>query len=293
MNRTVYAFVSLCALLLVSTPAAADMKAALAALDANEYQKSAKMLAEAFEAGEYDAAFYMGRILELGMTGNPDIEGAVALYAAGSAKGSALSKNRLGILHMEGKGVLQDFKQGAKLICEAADSGENNAQFNCGSLYLEGKGVSADKPKAYAYLEKASTNGNIAAKNTLADAYAQGADVPTDPKKAFSLWQQTAAVGNPYGLFALAKAYASGTGTTADPVKAHAYANLAAARGFPGAAELRGQVESKMSADAVVEAQQIARGWRSAATDERSSIQPVVTEASDKKPRPPKTDTNN
>ncbi len=44
--------------------------------------------------------------------------------------------------------MLQDFQQGAKLICEAADAGDVNGLFNCGALYEEGKGVAADKAKA-------------------------------------------------------------------------------------------------------------------------------------------------
>ncbi|RFC63236.1 MULTISPECIES: tetratricopeptide repeat protein [Mesorhizobium] len=270
MNRLSRVLLATSIACLSAVPAYADLKSALIALDDKEYEKSAKMLAAAFEAGEYDAAFYMGRMLELGLTGAPDINGAIALYATGSAMGSSLAKNRLGILHMEGVGVLQDYKQGAKLICEAANVGEQNAEYNCGALYQEGKGVSVDSAKAIDYFKRAAIQGNVAARNMLADIYAGGKGIDVDAKKAFDLWQQTAAVGNPYGLFMLAKNYSEGTGADKDLIKAHAYANLAAARGVAGASEMRASIETKLSPDDVVTAQQVARSWRPAPDAEAS-----------------------
>ena len=145
------------------TPAFADLKQGLAAVDARDFPKAAKLLAEAFGKGEADAAFYMGRLLELGASGNPDVQGAIAMYVAGSSKGSALAKNRLGLLHLEGAGVLQDYEKGAKLICEAAAAGEPNAEFNCGSLLDQGKGLPKDPKKAIEWYQKAAAHEGLVA----------------------------------------------------------------------------------------------------------------------------------
>ncbi len=258
MNRIL--ITTLLATVCFSAAFATPLQDGLKAIDAKDYPKASKLLAEAFEKGEPDAAFYMGRLLEVGIDGKADPQAAVAMYAAGAAKNSAMAKNRLGVLHMEGTGVLQDYEQGKKLICEAAEAGDANAQFNCGALYDQGKGVTKDTKKAMDWYKKSAEKGNIAAKNSLGIIYADGAE--KDTTKAFQVWQQTAAVGNPFGLFRLGDAYGRGVGTPKDLVKAHAYLNLASARGVNEAQAIRAELEKQLTPEQITQAQQIARSWK-------------------------------
>ncbi len=246
----------------IAVPAQADVKSALDALNAKKYNKAAEELSKAFEAGEPDAAFYLGRMLELGLGGKPNLQAAVGLYIAGSAKKSAASKNRLGVLHIQGKGVLQDYEQGAKLICDAAELGDVNGAYNCGSILRDGKGVKKDEQKAVEWFKQASGKGHLGAKNLYANALVEGKYLKRDIKSAIGLYQQTAALGNPVGLFSLAQAFATGLGLDKDLVKAHAYFNIASALNHPQAAAARQTIEKSMNSGQVLKAQQLAKSWR-------------------------------
>ncbi len=262
MAGTLRASLAILAVVLVSSTAGADVKQGLSALEKKDYGAAAKQFSTAFEAGEADGAFYLGRMMELGFGGPANLKSAVALYLAGSAKGSPQAKNRLGVLHIEGKGVLQDYQQGAKLVCEAAELKDQNGQFNCGTLLLEGKGVEKNEKLAYDWFSKASDQGHLGAKNQYALALMEGKYVSRDIDKAVQLFQQTAAKGNPLGLFSIAQAFATGLGAEKDVVKAHAYFNIASALGHPQAADARKTVEKSMKQPQIVEAQQLARAWR-------------------------------
>ena len=120
----------------LNTISSGSVEKGLEHLEINDVSSAAKEFSKAYDNGDADGAFYLGRMSELGIGLKPDLSRAVALYKAGSEKGSPLAKNRLGLMHLSGQGALQDFELGAKLVCEAADKGDSNAQFNCGNLYL-------------------------------------------------------------------------------------------------------------------------------------------------------------
>jgi uncharacterized protein len=258
--------VVLCLFAWATLIAYADTKRGLAALEGNKIGEAAEAFNAAFEKGDGDGAFYLGRMVELGVGVEPDIRRAAQLYDAGAVKGSALAKSRLGLMKMGGEGVLQDFDAGAKLVCDAAEAGLADAQFNCGNLYLSGKGVTKDMRIAMQWMSKASAKSHVAATNFLALGYMAGEGVPTEPDKARELFATTAAQGNALGLFYTALFFEE-PGRDADPVKAHAYFNLAAARGHPGAAEKRDLVASKLSDKQISEAQNMAQSWTASSAD--------------------------
>lgn len=232
------------------------------ALNAKKYEEAASGFSEAFKGGEYDAAFFLGRMLELGLGGPPDLKAAIGLYLAGSTKGSGPAKNRLGVLHIQGRGVLQDFAEGAKLICEAAETGDVNGQFNCGSLLQQGRGVAKNDAKAVKWFKAAAAQGHLAAKNQYANALIEGKFIERDVKQAVRLFQQTAATGNPVGMYSLAQAFAGGLGVDKDLIQAHAFFNIAAALEHPKAAEARQIVEQQLKPEQIIRAQQLAKAWR-------------------------------
>lgn len=240
----------------------ANVSKGLEHLENNDASSAAKEFSNAFDAGDADGAFYLGRMSELGIGLKPDLTRAVALYKAGAEKGSSLSKNRLGLMHLSGQGALQDFELGAKLICEAADGGDANAQFNCGNLHLQGKGVTKDKKTAVSYFEKASEQNHIAAQNFLGLAHLKGEGVQVSSKKANEQFQRTADAGNPLGMFQLAEYFADADNEGhKDLEKSHMYFNLAASNGHPGAAARRDEVQAQMTPEALVRAQKMAREW--------------------------------
>lgn len=243
----------------------------LAALEQQDYTSASEMFSQAFDQGEADGAFYLGRMLELGIGGQPNLKAAIGLYIAGSERGSGAAKNRLGVLHVQGKGVLQDFEQGALLVCEAGELGDVNGAYNCGTLTLEGRGVEKDEAVAYDWFRSASELGHLGAKNAYARALIEGKFVEQDIGAAMELFQQTAAQGNPVGLYALGQAFATGLGVDKDPVRAHSYFNLAATLSHPQAAEARAELEQDMTSEDVKQAQQIAKAWRPSQLRETAS----------------------
>nr|WP_286906375.1 tetratricopeptide repeat protein [Roseovarius sp.] len=258
--------ISLCAG--VATPALSDVAKGIEALEAGNVQGAATEFQSAFETGDADGAFYLGRLFEMGLGTEKDMRRAAELYAAAVSKQSALAQNRLGLMHLNGEFVLQDYQRAAELICAAADQGEPNGQFNCGLLYSQGKGVAPDAARAVGYWQEAAKANHVAAINYLGQAYQRGTGIDQDATAAFATFQRTAAAGNPMGLHELAKAYASGRGVDRDLVKAHGYANLAAVRGLDEARLLRDELAGMLDAASLEMAQAFARDWKAVPLDQ-------------------------
>ena len=240
-----------------------DVKQAIKTLELGKVQEAVKEFQAAFEAGNGDGAFYIGRLFEMGLGVDKDMTRATQLYAAAVSKNSALAQNRLGLMHLSGESVLQDYKRAAELICASADQNDQNGAFNCGLLYSEGKGVDKDPKKAVTYWVKAAKANHVAALNYLGQAYLDGTGVDKDPVKAIKYFNKTAQAGNAMGLYEIAKAYKAGYGgMKIDKVKAHAYANLAAARGLREAGLFRDELLLEFDASNLEKAQDFARDWK-------------------------------
>ncbi|MDO5658159.1 MAG: tetratricopeptide repeat protein [Paracoccus sp. (in: a-proteobacteria)] len=235
-------------------PALSDVEAGLDALAQGDVEAASVQFQAAFEGGDADGAFYLGRMLELGMGAMPDPAQAAAIYAVGAEQGSALAANRLGLMYLEGQGVIRDYQRGAELLCDAADEGDATAQFNCGVVHADGRGVAQDEEKALEYWRLSSEQGNIGATNLIALRLKE-----TDEDAAFGLFQQTAAQGNAIGLYEMAVAYEAGDAVATDLVEAYGYANLAASQSHPEAAALRDRLEDAMTAEQVAQGQERTR----------------------------------
>lgn len=255
---------------LFSTPVFADVSKGLALLEKGQVQQAATTFQEAYEEGDGDGAFYLGRLFETGVGAQADPARAANLYAAGVEKGSVLAMNRLGILYQEGNVLLRDYAEAAKLLCQAADAGDANGQFNCGLAYFNGQGVGKDVAKAVSLWEQAAEGDNVAAQNFLGQAYLEGdeaAGIAADATKARNYFEKTAEAGNALGLYQLAQLDAvpgEDGETPVNAVEAYKYASLAAVRGLPDAARLRDRLEAQMSAEDVLTAQAAAKTWTEA-----------------------------
>lgn len=234
----------------------------LAALDAQDFEGAVTAFQGAFDEGDADGAFYLGRMLELGLGGATNLGAAVGLYRAASDMGSAPAMNRLGVLHIQGNAVLQDYTEGARLVCAAAEKGDTNGAFNCGTVLLEGLGVGKDEAKAYDWFGKAANQGHVAAMNAWAAGLIEGKFVARDVAAGLALLEHSAARGDAAGLFALAQMEAAGLAGEPDLIEAHKNFNLAAALGHPEAAAARAGIEAGMSAKDITQAQERARAWR-------------------------------
>lgn len=240
--------------------ALADVSAGLTALDSGNVAEAVKEFRASFEAGEGDGAFYLGRLLELGVGVDSDIMRAANLYGTGAEQGSVLAMNRLGVLYLEGTVLLRDYAEASRLFCDAADRGDAEGQLNCALMLRDGRSGPADPARAISYLEAASTSGNIAATNILATMLMAGEGTEADRSRAIALFTRTADAGNAMGLFELAKA-ALEPEAEADLVAAYSWANLAAVRQHDAARELRDTLEGQMTPEQIAAGQAMARDW--------------------------------
>ena len=256
---------------------AADISSGVTALESGDAERAAREFQSAYDAGDADGAFYLGRMFELGLGADPNIQQAAELFKLAAEGNSALGLNRLGLMYLDGQAVIKDFARGAELVCQAADLGDANAQFNCGAVFADGKGVEADSVKARDYWQKAADQDHIAAINLIALSAKTGDGVNPDPKKAFALFSRTAELGNPMGLYEIAVAYNTGGGTEIDKIKAYTFANIAASRAHPEAAALRDAVEAELTPSEITAGQTAAREW--IAADDARAAQPGAVPA--------------
>ncbi|MDX7739363.1 tetratricopeptide repeat protein [Aeromonas caviae] len=74
-------------------------------------------------------------------------------------QGDAQAQFKLGLMHYNGEGWPQDFKQAFAWFRKAAEQGHATAQHNLGVFYAKGQGVPQDYQQAYALFSVAAANG--------------------------------------------------------------------------------------------------------------------------------------
>ncbi|MEM9059366.1 MAG: tetratricopeptide repeat protein [Pseudomonadota bacterium] len=238
------------------------------ALKDRRFTVAAANFKSAYTNGDPEGLFYIGRMQELGLGTQANLAKAVIVYQNAQKEGSLRAANRLGLLHLDGKGVLQDFEAARNLICAAADSGLANAQFNCGVLMAQGRGGDQNLEGAVGFYAKAASQAHLGAMNLYGLALLRGNGTEADPAAARSWLEKTAAQGNSLGLFTLGEIYENGLGIEADLRQAHVYYNLAGARGHPQAIQARQRTERGMSETDIEAAQTEARNWSPTPADE-------------------------
>lgn len=257
MKRSVFVSV-LCAFGLSAGVASADVDAGLEFLEAGDVTSASEQFASAFEAGDAQGAFWLGRLFEMGFGTSPDMLRAANLYAAAADAGDAASQLRLGLMYHEGSVLLRDYAEGTRLICAASQAGLAEAQVACGMAYESGRGVEADVARATALWEAAAAQGNVAAKNLLGAAALRTEDVA----EALKWFEASAQTGNAVGMLEAARILS--VEPEADFVQAYVWASLATVRGHPEAAVLRDRLEARLDAAEILEAQGKARAWTQA-----------------------------
>ena len=235
--------------------AQADVAEGLELLNAGDVSAAAEEFAAAYEAGDGEGAFYLGRLFELGLGTEQDEMRAANLYSAAAEGGSAKAQVRLGLMYHEGRILLRDYDEGTRLLCQAAEAGDADGQLNCGLAYRAGRGVAADDVRALSYWQQAADQGNILAMNVLGQTALDSGNL----EDAATYLKQSADLGNAGGMYEYAKLLM--IGASPDPVTAYSYANLAVVRGLADAGVLRDEIEAQLSAEQIAEGQQLARDW--------------------------------
>jgi TPR repeat protein len=159
-----------------------------------------------------------------------------------------------------------DYDQGIKLFHQLAAQGHQWAQRRLGLIYAEGKGVPQDYQEAVKWYRLAAAQGYAPAEYSLGVAYEKGQGVPQDYQEAVKWYRLAAAQGNEFAQVTLGVMYSNGRGVRQDFVRAHMWFNLAAAASTGNsrdtATENRDRIASKMTAEQIGTAQEMARRCR-------------------------------
>lgn len=119
-----------------------------------------------------------------------------------------------------------------RLLEQAAELGDPQAQYALGTAFLLGERVPQDATRALALFEKAAAQGQACAQCNLGAMYAQGLGVQRDYNEATRWYQLSANQGHADGQYNLAIVYAQGLGATKKNVaKARELCEKAAAQG--------------------------------------------------------------
>ncbi|HEV8388649.1 MAG TPA: SPOR domain-containing protein [Dongiaceae bacterium] len=182
--------------LLISSTAAADYAAGLAAFNRKDFAHAFSEWIESAKAGDAHAQHGIGMLYELGQ-GVPyaDPKAAAEWYQKAAAQNYAPALNNLARLYADGRGVKQDVPKAIGLWSRAAEAGNVTARFNLGLQYAAGSGVQKDMKKAAEYLLQAAESGLPEAQFAVAGFYRDGTGVEKDLDAARQWYDRAAAAG--------------------------------------------------------------------------------------------------
>jgi tetratricopeptide repeat protein len=187
-------------------------------------------LNEAAAEGDFEAKYYLGRLLE---EIRNDPVNAAKCYKNPAQQGIADAQYRLArlkILFSELK-IEQSYPEAAYWFEKAAEQGVSDAQYSIGSLYYNGMGIEQSYTKAAYWYEKASQNNLPKAQLFLGRCYEQGKGVEQSYTKAVFWWEKAAFQENGVAQYCLAHLYEEGKGVPQSDFKAAFWFEKAAEQG--------------------------------------------------------------
>ncbi|MEZ2896534.1 tetratricopeptide repeat protein [Providencia rettgeri] len=117
-----------------------------------------------------------------------------------------------------------------KVLCDAAERGDAEAQYNLGRAYLNGIGVKRDLGKALQWQLKSAEQGYIHAQRGMGSWYYYSID-KDKYRKAFPWYEKAAKQGDSSSQFNLGEMYQNGWGVTKDLRQAFLWYEKAAKQG--------------------------------------------------------------
>jgi TPR repeat protein len=127
--------------------------------------------------------------------------------------GDATAQNAMGVLYIQGWGVVADPERAAEYFQSSAEQGNIKGTMNLADAYRTGMGVEQNCAKARDLLAPIAHDGIAKAQVVLGSIYDSGCPgFPPDPKRAFQWYSAAAEQDDPYGLGNTAAMYALGRG---------------------------------------------------------------------------------
>lgn len=144
---------------IVSAAAAAQIEAARAAFDKEDYETAYRLFKPLAEQGSADAQYRLGLMHKFGWGTVKDHDDAARWLRAAAEQAHAQAQAELGVFFKDGRGVKRDLAQAAAWFRKAAEQDVGIAQLNLGRLYRDGSGVDRDWVEAYVWFSLALRNG--------------------------------------------------------------------------------------------------------------------------------------
>ena len=139
--------------------AAAQLVAAHAAFDKEDYETAYRLFKPLAEQGAADAQYRLGLMHKFGWGTSKDHDDAARWMRAAAEQSHAQAQAELGVFFKDGRGVKRDLGQAAAWFRKAAEQDVGIAQLNLGRLYRDGSGVDRDWIEAYVWFSLALRNG--------------------------------------------------------------------------------------------------------------------------------------
>lgn len=152
-----------------------------------------------------------------------------------------------------------DYATALQVVHPLADQGVAGAQFVLREMYLGGLGVPQNDPEAVRWFRLAADQGDPHAHLFWAFMYLNGRGVQQNDVDAARWLRVGAEHGVARAQLLLSEMCHVGHGVPQDYVLAHMWSSLSAAQGERGAEFVRDNVERRMTAEQIEEAQKLAR----------------------------------
>ena len=178
------------------------------ALNGGDDARAVAKLKQASRGGDVGAMIMLGELYEAGRGVRVDCGKAAALYRA--CELSQIAATHLGILHKDGRGVLQDGELAVRLLTMGAEGEAKvlEAQCELGDIYLIGDPkIARDAEKAEKLLGAAAAKGESHSAYQLGCLLIRGmGDVFHDEPRAASCFRVAAKAGSDAAIFNLGSA---------------------------------------------------------------------------------------
>jgi TPR repeat protein len=160
MRHFAFAIILLASALISGASFAASMQKGWEAYENGDYATALKEWRPLAERGNANMQYNLGLMYVQGRGVLQDLKQAVYWWRLAAEQGYDKAQVNLGVMYNRGEGVLQDYKQAVYWYRLAAEQGDANAQALLGWSYFFGEGVSQDYRYALMWLNIARMNGN-------------------------------------------------------------------------------------------------------------------------------------
>lgn len=156
-------------------------------------------------------------------------------FRMAAVQGVASAQYNLGVMYASGQGVPQNDQEAVNWYRMAAEQGVASAQQNLGVMYADGRGVPRNDTEAVRWYRQAAEQGHASAQYNLGVKYAQGQGVALDYREAVNWYLKAAEQGDVSAQYNLGVMYANGRGVPQNDREAGNWFRRAAEQGYASA----------------------------------------------------------